>query len=597
MSTQYTLRDYQQAAVDAVIGHVKECLDPCVIEAATGAGKSMIIAEIAKILRKLSKGKNVLCLAPSAELVTQNREKYLLTGRPASVFSASAGGRCLKHSVVFGTPVTVLNGIDKFSDRFCAVIIDETDLITPTVKAIIEKLRSSNPNIRVIGLTATPYRMGSGYIYKVDESGRTINPDAYFYKKVYTVHAQYLIDNGYLSKPIIGAINSGHYETLDMQPNKMGMFKKEDVDRAYAGHGRKTGMIVADIVAQSVNRKSVMIFAATIQHAEEVLASLPPGLSAIITGKTAKKDRDRIIRLFKNNHIKYIVNVAVLTVGFDSPTVDVIALLRATESVRLLQQIIGRGLRVAPEKEDVLILDYAENIERHCPDGDLFNPEITGYASVGGDKMHVTCPLCDEENEVSPRKNDEGYGYSADGYFLDLEGEKVKTEWGYMPSHFGRRCVGLVLAAGHYDQCSYRWTFKECPHCEAPNDVAARYCKSCKGEIVNPNDKLKADFEAMKKSPHMVQCDIVTGWSVRRAVTKQGEDCIIADVSTTYRPNGFRVWFMPKSSYQSAKRSFDMAVKATKGFREDPKTITYRKKSNSNFYEILNYNQPEDVAP
>ena len=101
-----TLRPYQQEAHDAAWDHVKSSVDPCVIEAATGAGKSHIIASLAKTLHDHT-GKRVLCLAPSAELVVQNREKYLATGNRASMFSASAGAKELRNHVVFGSPLTV----------------------------------------------------------------------------------------------------------------------------------------------------------------------------------------------------------------------------------------------------------------------------------------------------------------------------------------------------------------------------------------------------------------------------------------------------------------------------------------------------------
>ena len=133
-----------------------------------------------------------------------------------------------------------------------------------------------------------------------------------------------------------------------------------------------------------------MLFAATVQHAKEVLDSLPPSLSAIHHGrKSPKADRDRIIEQFKAQKIKYLVNVDVLTTGFDADHVDVIALLRATESVSLLQQIIGRGLRIRHGKDDCLVLDYAQkNIDRHCPDGDVFNPTIK-TKSAGGESVSI----------------------------------------------------------------------------------------------------------------------------------------------------------------------------------------------------------------
>ena len=108
---------------------IKKCFDPCLIEAPTGAGKSIIVAMLAHTLHKAS-GKKILCLAPSKELVQQNREKYLLTGEPASMFSASAGAKETRHAVVFGSPLTVAKSIDRFGSQYAAVIIDEAHGIT-----------------------------------------------------------------------------------------------------------------------------------------------------------------------------------------------------------------------------------------------------------------------------------------------------------------------------------------------------------------------------------------------------------------------------------------------------------------------------------
>ncbi len=107
-----TLRPYQQKAHDAAWAHVKQSYDPCLIEAATGAGKSHIIAQLAETIH-VHTGKRVLCLAPSAELVVQNRAKFLATGAKASTFSASAGAKELKYPVVFGSPLTVKNNINR----------------------------------------------------------------------------------------------------------------------------------------------------------------------------------------------------------------------------------------------------------------------------------------------------------------------------------------------------------------------------------------------------------------------------------------------------------------------------------------------------
>jgi DNA repair protein RadD len=388
---EINLRDYQQESHDAIINWVRANLAPCLIEAATGAGKSFIIAKVADTLLKLS-GKGVLCIAPSAELVEQNREKYLLTGEPASIYSASLGRKDMRHPVVFGTPGTLKKRAHRIGDKFCAVVIDEAHGITPTVKHIIDEMKRVNPQLRVIGLTATPYRLNTGYIYQLDENDKLVAEyeaiDPYFAKLVHKIPAHLLIERGYLTPPVIGDTDS-HYDASHLKVNASGKFNAKEVDKAFVGRGRKTSKIVADIVARSRDKQGVMIFAATVQHAQEIMESLPPQISAIVTGGTKKGERKDIIKRFKRKEIKYIVNVSVLTTGFDAPHVDVVALMRATESVGLLQQIIGRGLRLHEDKEYCLILDYAENIERHCPDGDLFNPNIVAYKK--GEAVPLVC--------------------------------------------------------------------------------------------------------------------------------------------------------------------------------------------------------------
>lgn len=586
------LRPYQQEAHDKAIEHIKKSSSPCVIEAATGAGKSHIIAALAQTIHRISGGKHILVLAPSAELVTQNREKFLQTGSPASVFSASIS-KCLKHPVVFGTPMSVKNSISKFGSRFACVIIDEAHGITPTVKTIIDTMQGQNPLLRVVGLSATPFRLGDGYIYRMDENGRALSEaetrDPYFSKLVYKITAPYLVEQGYLTRPRIGQICAGNYETKHMRLNAQGKFNKEDIDRAYHGKGRKTSGIVADVIAQSKDRMGVMFFAATIQHAQEILESLPPELSRIVTGETPKAERESVLKQFKAKKIKYLVNVAVLTTGFDAEHVDVIALLRATESVGLLTQIIGRGLRLHDEKKDCLILDYAENIERHCPDGDLFNPQVLARGARSDSVLiDVVCPICGGTNRFSARENKEGLKYTKDGYFADLTGAPLET-----PSHYGRRCQVIKYDQRNPQgvQCSYRWNGKECPHCGEDNDIAARHCTKCKKEIIDPNEKLRLEFQALKKDPYQTQTDEVLDMKTLPTVSKSGREVFRVEFVTPYRK--FTVWIQknPSNAYQlSHTQSFLMA---TRGGYTPPQTVTYKKEPNG-FYKILGYNKAKD---
>lgn len=600
-----TLRPYQSDAVDAAMAFMRRSVSPFCIEAATGSGKSHIIAETASRIHQMT-GKRVLCLAPSAELVTQNREKYLATGAWASMFSASAGGKDLRHPVVFGSPLTVKNHISRFkkpgADGYAMVILDECHGITPTVRGIIDAMKDANPNLRVFGTTATPYRLGSGWIFARHPDGRVngedVSRDPYFTDCVFQIGARSLIEQGFLTPPVIGQIGAEGYDTAGLALNSRGQFDAADVDRAYHGHGRKTAGIVADVMAQSRERQGVMFFAATVQHAEEVMASLPPSLSAMVTGETTKANRDSIIRRFKDRTLKYLVNVSVLTTGFDAPHVDVIAILRKTESVGLLQQIIGRGLRLSPGKKDCLVLDYTSNLDDHCPDGDLFAPVIK--ASKGGESgggIKACCPDCGYENQFTANPQYLDMKLDDAGYILDLDGNQVMSDFGPISGHFGRRCMGLVQSGtrGEWERCGHRWTFKPCPHCEAENDIAARYCCRCRGEIIDPNEKLSIDFKAMKKDPTQRQTDEVVSMSCKEGVSQAGNKTMRVEFVTPYRQ--FTMWFQPDAKHARGQAEWDMFMRATDGGQVTPKTVTYQKDAGTVFYRVFAFNRPADVAP
>ena len=600
-----TLRPYQQRSVDVSVQFMRRCVDPFLIEAATGAGKSHIIAEVASTLNAMS-GKRILCLAPSAELVVQNQAKYVARGFSCSLFSASAGKKSLRHPVVFGTPGTVKNKIEAFRAGYAAVIIDECHGITPTVKTIIDEMRQGNPMLRVMGLTATPYRLGDGYIFRLWPNGNANNENQakspYFSQCVDRITAPELIGLGYLTPPAVGVTDAKGYDTSKLLPNSRGQFDAAAVDQAYHGWGRKTASIVADVVEKARNRKGVLIFAATVQHAKEIMESLPPQLSAMVTVETSSGDRKKILRQFLRQEIKYLVNVSVLTTGFDAEHVDVIALLRKTESVGLLQQMVGRGLRLAEGKRDCLVLDYTTNIEDHCPDGDLFSPEIQATATLAGtSNVEAECEKCGAVNQFSMRKDSKDY-YEAGffdkyGYCIDADGVRVETPFGAIPVHSGRRCFGLVRGGktGEMIRCDYRWTSKECPSCEALNDIAARCCRSCKAELVDPNDKLREDFNKIKKDPYQIQTDEVVDMDLTYGVSKNGNETLRVDFVTPWRR--FAIWLLPKAEFAKAQREWGKFSEATNGGEIMPRTVTYRKDTESGFYRALEYNQPADQEP
>lgn len=598
-------RWYQQEAHDACIAWIKKCSDSCIIEAPTGAGKSIIVAMLANTINKMS-GKKILCLAPSRELVIQNHAKYLLTGEPASMFSASAGRKETKHAVVFGSPLTIVNNLSKFGGQYAAVIVDEADGITPTLKKIIDHMKAENPLLRVIGLTATPFRLGSGYIYRHHYIQGALTEetaiDPYYMELIYTIDARMLIAEGFLSQPVFqpGVEN---YDTKSLRIGRNGKFDDKEVDKAFVGQGRKTARIIADVVANSANKQGVMIFAATRQHAREIMESLPPELSVMVTGDLSKQDREDAINKFKSKTLKYIVNVTVLTVGFDAPHVDHVVIMRATESVRLLQQIIGRGLRVEDGKNECLVSDYAGNIERHCPDGDVFNPEIRATRKGESAPMTVICPTCGNHNEFAARFNPDGFDIDSEGYFVDLAGSRIEAEEGkFLPAHYGRRCQGFHIIGGRFTQCSHKWSFKICEQCGHENDIAARYCTKCRGELVNPNDRLIEEALKMEKDPYRVRFADVQMWNFTRWPGKDGKpeslrvEYMIADKPSTlmewFHPESDSAWLLSKwnkfclSAFGEVLAGVEAAYQR-RFTAKQPEKIMFKKQKNSKYFDVV----------
>lgn len=588
-------RDYQQAAHDAVIEWWRTTTVPCVVEAATGAGKSLIVAMLAETLHGLS-GKRVLCLAPSAELVQQNSDKFKPCGVPYSVYSASIA-KSLRGQVIFATEGTFKTQAKRLGGEFAGVIVDECHRITPTVKQIIADMREGNPNLRVCGLSATPYRLGDGFIFAQDNKGRTLPPsiarEPYFGRLVYYINAPELIGRGYLTPPVVGAINAGAYDTSGLQLTSTGTYSAATVERAFEGWGRKTAQIVDDVLQQSNGRDGVMWFAATVQHAQEIMASLDPNNARMIGGdiNTKKADRARLVADFKAQRFRHLVSVGTMTTGVDFTHVSCIAILRATESVSLLQQIIGRGLRLHDGKADCLVLDYGGNIDKHCPDGDLFRPEIKAqYQSASDGTIEAECEQCGYTNTFSPRPNDGEWPIDKYGYFTDLDGERIKNNDGKpIPAHFGRRCCGVTIGKREPVRCGYFWSCKICPECEADNDIAARYCSSCKAELIDPNEKLIADFKALKRSPNAMQTDEVLQMDVLPTTSQKGERMIRVEFVTPARK--FAVFFMPDSKSAYVRTQWANFEAATGGNK--PRTVTY-KKEDSGFYRVLDVDHPTD---
>lgn len=467
--TMYKLRPYQQQAVDATLRHFQRQRDPAVLVLPTGAGKSLVIAELARI----AKGR-VLVLAHVKELVEQNSQKYASYGLEAGIYSAGLERKDTKTKVIFGSIQSVARAAAGFFADFSLFVIDECHRVSDDEESqyaqVIRKLRAGNPALCVLGLTATPYRLGLGWIYQHNHRGVARTGETRFFKKcVFELTLRTMIAQGYLTPPIkIDAPVAGYdFSTLMATLAPGARLSMTEVESVLKDQERVTPGIVFNIVDMAKDRQGVMIFTASVRHAEEIMSSLPEGLAAMVVGETPSAERDAIIARFKRRELKYLVNVSVLTTGFDAPHVDVIAILRPTESVSLYQQIVGRGLRLSEGKKDCLILDYTG------VGHDIFSPDIDERKpSADAVPVHVECPEC---------------AYVNDFWGLMDEGEVIE--------HYGRRC----------HDCGFRFRFKRCDQCGAENDVAARECSGCRALLVD-NDKKLRDAMSLKDA-HVMRPD------------------------------------------------------------------------------------------
>ena len=352
----FTLRPYQQEAVDATLNHFRRHKTPAVIVLPTGAGKSLVIAELARLARG-----RVLVLAHVKELVAQNHAKYQALGLEADIFAAGLKRKESHGKVVFGSVQSVARNLDAFQGEFSLLIVDECHRIGDDEESqyqqILTHLTKVNPHLRLLGLTATPFRLGKGWIYQFHYHGMVRGDEkALFRDCIYELPLRYMIKHGYLTPPERLDMPVVQYDFSRLQAQSNGLFSEADLNRELKKQQRITPHIISQIMEFAATRKGVMIFAATVEHAKEIVGLLPAEDAALITGDTPGSERDVLIDDFKAQRFRYLVNVAVLTTGFDAPHVDLIAILRPTESVSLYQQIVGRGLRLAPGKTDCLIL-------------------------------------------------------------------------------------------------------------------------------------------------------------------------------------------------------------------------------------------------
>lgn len=479
----YQLRPYQQEAVQATLKHFRESKSPAVVVLPTGAGKSLVIAELARLARG-----RVLVMAHVKELIEQNHAKYLSFGLEAGIYSAGLNRKDFDQKVIFGSIQSIARASDDFFENFSLVVIDECHRVSVEGETqyfqVISKLQKLNPGLCILGLTATPYRLGLGWIYEYNSHQKLLqtSTERFFKKCIYELSIRYMIKNKYLTPPVKIDSPVACYDFSSLKLNGT-HYVHAQVEQLLKDQKRITPLIIKNIVDMSAERQGVMIFTSSVNHAIEIMKCLPPYVSALVVGDTDTEERDEVIEAFKAKKLKYLVNVSVLTTGFDAPHVDVIAILRPTESVSLYQQIVGRGLRLSPGKTDCLVLDYTGQ------DHDLFAPEIDDNKPVKESvTVEVLCPACGTTNHF--------WG--------------IVNKDGFMEEHFGRRCKAAFEdpVTKELSPCGYRFRFKRCDKCGEENDISARACGSCSHMLVDNDKKLK---EAMAlKGAHVMRVETMS---------------------------------------------------------------------------------------
>ena len=406
------LRDYQQDAIDAVFTYMSECPGNPIVVMPGGTGKSVVIAGLIKQLFLKNRSNRVLMVTHVQELIEQNFEKIVNVwpSVPAGVYSAGLNRKDTGRPITFCGIQSVYNK-PKLFDRVDYIVIDECHLVSPNDLTMYQKfvasLKAINPNLRVIGLTATDYRIGQG---QLTESGGLFTDvcidmtDLEGYK--------WFFDNGYLAqllpKPMSTTfdisnvrISAGDYNERDLQL----AIDKETITRA----------ALEEAIECGDDREHWLVFGSGVQHVIHITDMLcDMGIPATcVHSDMPKHQRVQNIKDYKAGKYRAMVNNGILTTGFDYPEIDMIVVLRPTKSAALWVQILSRGTRpvyakgydlttadgriqalLNGSKVNCLVLDYARNTETLGPINDPVKPRKKGK-KAGGEAPIRLCPACE----------------------------------------------------------------------------------------------------------------------------------------------------------------------------------------------------------
>lgn len=364
-----TLRWYQAEAKAALYRHLEEKpeINPCAV-LPTASGKTPLLAAICDDVVRA--GRRALVLAHVKELLEQSADKLqqFLPADKVGIYSAGLNSRDTKEPVIVAGIQSVYQRAGELG-AFAVIIVDEAHLINSKndsgmYKTFLTHAKIVNPNVRIVGLTATPYRLDSGYI---------CGPENVLNEITYEVGIKELIVQGYLC-PIKTRAGKEHPNLSGIQIRGGEFNESEMAERM----DDIVATACAEVAELTKDRKSVLIFAASVEHGrhvQEFIAAATGEEVGFVYADTPAAERATLLARFKGDaanrlftgRLKYLVNVNVLTTGFDAPNVDSVVLLRATLSPGLYYQMVGRGLRLHPDKTECVVLDYGENAVRHGP--------------------------------------------------------------------------------------------------------------------------------------------------------------------------------------------------------------------------------------
>jgi len=389
MINLYKPFDYQQEAIDAIFDYFRSNKGNPLVVAPTGSGKSVIIAEFTRIVKSWWPNQKILILSHDMEILSQDHKAVSRQNPDLEIGLYSAG---LKSKVIKDITVAGIQSVYKQPDLFTdfnIVLLDEAHTVRYDNDSMYMKFLKALGK-PVIGFTATPFRLGTGYLHLGDK--------AFFDDIIYTIKIKTLQDQGKLCK----ITNKQPGITMDASAIKKqaGDFIIKELSMAFDKEAI-TAEIVQDLALYKDVREKWLVYAIDIEHCEHIAEKLNEvGVkSEAIHSKTGLA-RGPIIDKFKQGQYQALVSVAMLTTGVDIPEVDMIVLMRPTASPVLHVQIIGRGMRVAEGKEDCLVRDYAGNLQRNGP---IDAPVIKLAGDGNGQPIMKVCEECDEIVHIAVR--------------------------------------------------------------------------------------------------------------------------------------------------------------------------------------------------